>query len=215
MGSRRHPRPATECNAVSHDNNDELPWKISHQINARHLTWNEDATAQLLSLALQEKLNLSQDEVEDRLQVLATLLPDVKSKLHMTKVQVLSCLIKDTSALAMRLSKLKEILPNCNLSALIAQYPSLVIEWTPEQIKDRIEEMRIQLPGLDAVRLVEAEPYLLKADLPAVIEDIRRLLPGLDPLHVLATSPELVLDMNKSGMESALDVEGYVPRVTR
>ena len=165
-----------------------------------------------ISRSIQDKLNLSEDEVNERLEELGTLLPDLKSRLLVTEIPILSGLLQDLPVLAINLMKFKEALPGINLSALISKHPTLLLEWTPGKIKARVEEMKDQLPGLDIILLIEAEPHYLNVDLPAVIADIERLLPALNPIHVLATSPELVLSMNNNGMSSALDVEGYVPR---
>eukprot|EP00798_Chlamydomonas_sp_ICE-L_P025764 gene25764-11427_t len=64
-------------------------------------------------------------------------------------------------------------------------------------------------PGVNVVRLVDEEPMLLKADIPHTLENIRRLMgPAVDAVRVLVTQPNMVLDMNAAGMESAIDVEG-------
>lgn len=66
---------------------------------------------------------------------------------------------------------------------------------------------RSQLPGVKVELLVEAEPMVLGADIPAVLANITRLMgAGTDPVAVLVSDPSSVLDMQQLGLPSAIDI---------
>lgn len=50
---------------------------------------------------------------------------------------------------------------------------------------------RTHLPGVEVEQLIDAEPMLLKADMPGVLQNARRLLPKADPVGVIVSHPHV------------------------
>ena len=93
------------------------------------------------------------------------------------------------AALAARLVELRDSLPGLDLGAVLAPSPDLLLRLTPAAAAAALGELRAALgpsPPLPAERLVEREPLLLLADLPALLGELRRLLPGQDPAQARA-----------------------------
>lgn len=61
----------------------------------RQLTWDDAATRQLIKLVLAEKLDIGMEEVEEQLEKLACLVPDLVGKLECMKVDILQAMLKD------------------------------------------------------------------------------------------------------------------------
>ena len=62
--------------------------------------------------------------------------------------------------------------------------PYLLIEYTPESLGARLQELRQQLPGVQVEALVAQEPQVLRVNIDAVLANIRRILPQSDPVQV-------------------------------
>lgn len=69
-------------------------------------------------------------QVEERLEELGNLLPDITGKMGRARADVMYELLKDPAATAERLLALRELLPRCNVSALVAGHPKLLLGMT-------------------------------------------------------------------------------------
>jgi hypothetical protein len=70
------------------------------------------------------------EQVEEQLAELGNLLPDIVGKMDRARADVLYDLLKDPAATAHRLLALRELLPRCNVSALVAGHPKLLLGMT-------------------------------------------------------------------------------------
>lgn len=215
----RHHRCSTVCLAEkpslvgSSADAPDTPWYVGFQMNERYLEWDASAARQLVRNVLARKLDMSEEEIEAKLTELAVLIPDMVGKLEQTRADVLHNLITDLPRVAVKLMALKDMFPGINVSELVARYPPLLLEWEPEQLAQRLQEMRSQLPGVRVEVLVNSEPMMLKANLALVLKNIRRIMPTVnDPITILVAQPQMVLDMQSAGMPSAADVEGPAPK---
>lgn len=86
-------------------------------------------------------------QVEAKLAGLGNLLPDIVGKLDKARADVLYELLKDTTATAERLMALRELLPRCNVSALVAGHPRLMLGITVS--KGRHQYPSTQPPAAD------------------------------------------------------------------
>lgn len=169
--------------------------------------WDDDS----LAYGLGTELGLGVAEAQERLDVLAALLPDVATRLTRTSMQVLAEFCQDLPGLAMLLLELKEELPSLNISLLMSRHPSLLLGFRqqPGALRGRLDEMRRQLgPRVNVAALVAAEPFMLTADMPAVLASCARLMPGMDPIPLLVSMPHMLLSAADSGLPPAPDVEG-------
>jgi hypothetical protein len=69
-------------------------------------------------------------QVDERLAELGNLLPDMVGKMDRARADVLYELLKDPTATADRLLALRQLLPHCNVSALVAGHPKLMLGMT-------------------------------------------------------------------------------------
>lgn len=69
-------------------------------------------------------------QVEEQLAELGNVLPDLVGKMDRARADVLYELLKDPTATAERLLALRELLPHCNVSALVAGHPKLMLGMT-------------------------------------------------------------------------------------
>lgn len=74
------------------------------------------------------------EQVEQRLAELGNLLPDITGKMDRARADVLYELLKDPQATADRLLALRELLPRCNVSALVAGHPKLMLGMTVRMV---------------------------------------------------------------------------------
>lgn len=51
--------------------------------------------------------------------------------------------------------------------------------------------LRTHLPAVQVEQLIDAEPMLLKADMPGVLQNARRLLPNADPVGIIVSHPHV------------------------
>eukprot|EP00879_Flechtneria_rotunda_P012201 GHRR01012742.1.p1 GENE.GHRR01012742.1~~GHRR01012742.1.p1 ORF type:complete len:182 (+),score=56.97 GHRR01012742.1:452-997(+) len=169
---------------------------------------DQSAQIALVKIWLAEKLQLPQPQVEERLGELGNLLPDLVGKMERARADILYELLKDPTATAQRLLALREVLPRCNVSALVAGYPTLMLGMKIEEVQQQVRQMRRKLPGVDVDALIAQEPMLLRADLPRLMSELARLLPNADPVKFISSNPQMVLGMDAAGMPSTLEIEG-------
>ena len=53
-------------------------------------------------------------------------------KVHTMKPGLLACLLQDTNLLAQRAARLKELLPNTNVSAMASKMPEILLQVNPQ-----------------------------------------------------------------------------------
>jgi hypothetical protein len=184
------------------------PWSFGFQCNERYLQWDSSAQIALIKIWLAEKMEITVPEVEEQLAELGNLLPDIVGKMDRARADVLYDLLKDPAATAERLLALRELLPRCNVSALVAGHPKLLLGMTIPEVTRKVQELRQLLQGVDVDALIMQEPMLLKADLPRLMSELARLAPGADPVRLIASDPQMVLDMDVAGMPSTLEMDG-------
>ncbi|GFR50955.1 hypothetical protein Agub_g13275 [Astrephomene gubernaculifera] len=207
---RRLPAPVRAIGSEKLSGN--VPWEFGFQCNERYLAWDQSAQLQLLKLVLSQRLGCSPGEVESRTEQLATLLPDLLTRVECTRVDVLEPLLADLPGLTAQLIGLRECLPGVNLSQLVAKYPRLLLDYKePAALAARLQELQAALPGVNVALLVAEEPHLLRVDIGNVLGNCRRLMPGTDPVKLLVSQPQMVLTAVEAGLSSAMDVEGGAP----
>jgi len=170
-------------------------------VNERYLDWNASAQTQLLKLTCATKLGMDLAEFEERLGELAALLPELSSKLAKMKVDL---------ALAQRLALLRNLLPSIDVSELTAKSPALLLEYSSQELTERLDNLRTAFgERTDVDFLVAREPKLVRlASSPEAIKALLAYverLPVSDPLGFVINNPSIVLDMDAHGLPSAID----------
>lgn len=143
--------------------------------------------------------------VEQKLQELVDIIPDLAEKVDRIKANIVIELISDTQAVAQKLLDLRNLLPDINISKLLAQYPYLIAQLEPAKVSQQLHILRAELPGKDINDLLQREPLMLKANIKLALQELERLNTGRDPADFLFISPGLVLSMEEQMMDSTID----------
>ncbi|KAI7840361.1 hypothetical protein COHA_005906 [Chlorella ohadii] len=162
------------------------------------MLWNEDLKARLLKRKAAEQLGISDEELEQRLQRLLLLLPDIRQKLSSMRPQIVAALAAQVDEMPGRLMQLKTIFPGANSSLLAMRQPELVLGFDMARLESIAAELRELLPNLNVDLLVEHNPAMLDVPgLKAAIEEARRIMPSLDVQKQMASDPQLIFGFQR------------------
>lgn len=181
----------------------QAPWSLTFDLRERETLWTEENQARLVRIVTGYQLNLSTEEVEQRLKELGALLPQLAGRVAYIKPATLAALLRNPSALPPRLISLLRLLPAAGVGALVASEPELLLLRDLAEIERDLERLGELLgPEADLSRLVQQQPRFLDAELVAeVLDELRRLVPG-DPVATLLADPSWVLRVER-GREAA------------
>ncbi|KAI8477007.1 MAG: hypothetical protein J3K34DRAFT_515981 [Monoraphidium minutum] len=124
--------------------------------------------------------------------------------LFLPEAQAQALLERDTQLLsvappdlAQRLLALKQLLPWCDVAAMVESTPRLLrcdAGFLRSVVRARIELLREGMPGADLATMVQDNPWVLLEDLEAALPRLHDLWPGLEPEAFAASDPaELAL----------------------
>ncbi|DBB04678.1 hypothetical protein WJX77_011941 [Trebouxia sp. C0004] len=181
------------------------PWIFGFQTNERHLKWDESAQRQLLKMHVADKLGQEVSWVEDKLQEIVQIIPDLAGKVDTMKADIVMQLVSDTQAVTQRVMDLRELLPDVNVSKLLSYYPQLISQLEPGKVSQQLHLLRAELPGRDINDLLQREPLMLTANVRFALQELKRLTPAKDSADFLFKNPGLVLSMDEQMMESTID----------
>ncbi|KAK9799335.1 hypothetical protein WJX73_006131 [Symbiochloris irregularis] len=140
-----------------------------------------------------KSLNKDSAWVEDRVAKLSELLPDLMRRVDTMKANVFLILVANCEDIAVKAVQLKWLLPNSDVSDLIARFPGLLLCLTVNNVRAQLEQLREALSsGQDVELLVAREPYLLAVDIHEVImqlSNLRELDANGGPIGFLANRP--------------------------
>lgn len=230
---RRSPSNLHICHAQQSDNNQLVPSTITppfplppanlaqlstagtttgFQINERYLEWDDSAARRLIKIYVAQELDQTIEWVDQRLDTLSALIPDLSIKLNKLQANLVLQLAKDPDAVAHRLLSLKQRLPGADLATMLWSCPWLFSKPSLEEIDGQLERLNNRLKGVRIDVLVETEPAVLLCDIDKVLGDIRRLLPGEDdPVMVFVSAPGAHLDMATLGLPASLLIDDGIP----
>lgn len=173
------------------------PWELGYQMSEKNLAWNDDLKSRLLARVASERLGLTDEQLEHRLQLLNSLLPEIRNKLGMpanTLVQLLS----DIDHLPERLMNLKATFPGANISKLAIRAPDLVLGFDTEHLQKIATILRELLPNVDVDKLVEENPSVLDVEeFQAAMQEAKRIMPKLDLQMAMQVDPQLILSFQR------------------
>lgn len=181
------------------------PWKFGFQTNERHLKWDESAQRQLLKMHVADKLGQEVSWVENKLQEVVEIIPDLAGKVDTMKADIVMQLVSDTQAVTQRVMDVRQLLPHVNVSKLLSHYPHLIFQLEPGKVSQQLHLLRAELPGRDINDLLQREPLILTANIRFALQELKRLTPAKDSAEFLFKNPGLVLSMDEQMMESTID----------
>lgn len=174
------------------------PWEFGYQMSEKNLVWNEGLKSRLLSRVAADKLHISNEEMEFRLQQLQALLPDIIDKLSGMRPAIIVGLLRDIDVLPSRLMGLKAIFPRANVSKMAVREPALVLGFDLEHLEGVAKSLEEMLPGLDVDRLVEDNPSMLDIEeLQAAMAEAKRIMPSLDIVKAMGSDPGVILSFQR------------------
>ncbi|WIA20357.1 hypothetical protein OEZ85_006188 [Tetradesmus obliquus] len=175
----------------------EAPWSLTFDLRERDTEWSDANKCRLVALVAAQQLAIPMADMEQRLEALMLLLPDLAGTIFKLQPGLLAGLTSDLAVTSSRLLALRELLPAANVSRVVAERPQLLLQDSSE-VQQAVEVLQ-QLLHVERVdKLVEAQPLLLVTPcVEEVLADIRRLLPGRDAEQLLAADPDWVLRVQR------------------
>eukprot|EP00877_Chromochloris_zofingiensis_P011719 jgi/Chrzof1/6800/Cz19g10070.t1 len=176
----------------------QAPWNLTFDLRERETEWTEANKARLIAIIAAQQLDISMSDMEQRLDSLMLLLPDLAGRLSSIQPAMVAALVQHLSLLPARLIAMKELFPCTNISVMVMQRPQLLLQ-TSEALASAAERLKQLLHLNDIDRLVEATPLLLSVEcVEEVLLDMRRLLPaGTDVAAMLVADPSWLLRVQK------------------
>jgi hypothetical protein len=182
----------------------DAPWSRSFHLNERNLVWNDEFRERLLTKIAAEELNLSLAEVESRLLVLQTLMPDAVGKLANMNVSSLVLLLENIDEVPMRLLAVKSVFPDANASLLaIRSTWMLSRKYSTDELEQRLrrtaDELRGLFPRLNVDKIVEENPEVLDVGaLKEAMEEAKTM--GVKDVETLmGRDPQAILGFQRGG----------------
>lgn len=93
-----------------------------------------------------EQLQCSEEELEQKFTELIALLPGISERMHTMKADSLAKLVDDPARVAERLTHLKAIFPQANVQQMVLRDFNLLLNVSPEKIREAAEDLRDYLP---------------------------------------------------------------------
>lgn len=84
--------------------------------------------------------------MDEEIQALMALLPGLEMRFDRMKADLLLRLLSRRDAVADNMLALRRELPDADIAAMVARYPALVADFTPQQLVDRIAAVRCPPP---------------------------------------------------------------------
>ena len=182
----------------------EAPWSRTFHLNERNLVWSDEFKERLLTRIAAEELNLSQTEMESRLLVLQTLMPDAVGKLANMHVSTLVLLVENIDEIPIRLLVVKSVFPEANASLLaIRSSWMLSRKYSMEELEQRLrrtaDDLRELFPRLHVDKVVEENPEVLDVGaLKEAIEEAKKM--GVtDVESLMGRDPQAILGFQRGG----------------
>jgi hypothetical protein len=176
----------------------QAPWSVGWQVNERNIMWSDDLKTRLVKRVASQELHITEEELEQRLQQVFNLLPDLADRLVKADPKRVAALASSTDLIAARLLRLREIFPKANASALVGNRLSLLLDDDLEEVAAAAVRLKELLPNITVDKFVEYYPQVLDLDdFELALKDAKRLMPKMDVAHTLRTNPEMVLSFQK------------------
>lgn len=176
------------------------PWTFNYQMNERVVAWGDDLNARLIKHIVARNMGLSEEQAQQRLLELASLLPDLAAKLPLMKPQLLARLASNTRAVAQGLLQLKEVFPKADVGVIAVRCPGLVLGDVPlGQVQEAAQKLRQLLPNSEVDKLVEEHP-LTMLDVEGFEDALQRakaMMPLLDVEKTMARNPGFIFGFQR------------------
>ncbi len=182
----------------------DAPWSRTFHLNERNLVWTDDFKERLLKKVAAEELDVSQAELESRLLVLQTLMPDAAGKLANLNVSTLVLLVKNIEEIPMRLLVVKSVFPEANASLLaIRSSWMLSRKCSLDELEERLQrtagDLRDLFPRLNVDKVVEENPEVLDVEALKEALDEAKSMGVQDVESLMGRDPQSILGFQRGG----------------
>lgn len=182
----------------------DAPWSRTFHLNERNLVWTDDFKERLLKKVAAEELDVSQAELESRLLVLQTLMPDAAGKLANLNVSTLVLLVKNIEEIPMRLLVIKSVFPEANASLLaIRSSWMLSRKCSLDELEERLQrtagDLRDLFPRLNVDKVVEENPEVLDVEALKEALDEAKSMGVQDVESLMGRDPQSILGFQRGG----------------
>ncbi|KAK9813660.1 hypothetical protein WJX73_002170 [Symbiochloris irregularis] len=175
------------------------PWVTIFDLRERDSAWLDSQQAALVKAFAQKELNMDSEELEELLTQLSTLLPDIGGRVSAMRPKNLAALLRDKDKVAERLVQLRQLLPELDVSALVARQPDLLAQ-EPETVKHNLETvastLNVQPEGLQDL-LSQQAWFVDPEHVNHVLDELSRLMPGKDARQFLVADPSWLLKVER------------------
>ena len=182
----------------------DAPWSRTFHLNERNLVWTDDFKERLLKKVAAEELDVSQAELESRLLVLQTLMPDAAGKLANLNVSTLVLLVKNIEEIPMRLLVVKSVFPEANASLLAIRSSWMLsrkcsLDELEERLQRTADDLRDLFPRLNVDKVVEENPEVLDVEALKEALDEAKSMGVQDVESLMGRDPQSILGFQRGG----------------
>ena len=157
--------------------------------------WNEHTQLELAIECVARELEVEESFVRSRIALLQKLVPDLKPKLRTMRIGDIARLAVKVPDVATKLLKMREIFPSANISRLVCQQPTILLEDMVD-VEEKAKGLKVLLETEDIDRAVELNPVFLDlAQVSAALDEIRRLMPKQNAPKYLIMNPNMLLSL--------------------
>ncbi|KAG1665034.1 hypothetical protein FOA52_003209 [Chlamydomonas sp. UWO 241] len=136
--------------------------------------------------------------MDERLSQLAVLLPGLESRIMGAPPALIARLACQTDDVARRLMELKALFPQADITEMVNNRLSLLLDDDMRDVGDAGAKLRARLPDINIDRFVQAFPLVLDYDtFEMAIEDLSRIMPGVDLSTLLRSNPGMIMGLAK------------------
>eukprot|EP00210_Caulerpa_lentillifera_P000689 g666.t1 len=172
------------------------PWSLTFDLRERETIWTDQNKARLVQLIASDQLGISRSDLEQRVEELNILIPDIKSRFANLSPDLLIELLRSIDRVALALLELKKTFPKTDVSAMVARQPNLLL-MDIKSIQEEAQRTMNLLDLEDLGTLIEQYPLFLDSSaVEEVLEDLNRLMKG-NAKEQLVNQPSLLLSTVK------------------
>lgn len=121
-------------------------------MNERNIVWNDDLKYRMIKRATSDELGITEEEVEDRLQFLANLLPGMQQRIVKMSAKMVARFVDNSNNIALRLIRLRTVMPEADMTAMINLRLSLLLDDDMDDVERAVARLKELLPGINVDR---------------------------------------------------------------
>eukprot|EP00798_Chlamydomonas_sp_ICE-L_P004057 gene4057-14143_t len=150
-------------------NSQEVPWMVGWQMSERNIVWNDEL-----------KISL------------------IKERLLRAPPKLVARLAANTGSVAQRIVRLKSMFPEANVSNMVSNRLTLLLEDDLDAVQIASTHLRELLPAINVDKFAETFPVVLDYEsFDMAVQDAKRILPDMDLPDTLRRNPQLILSLVK------------------